>query len=696
MINCLLVANRGEIARRIFRTCADLGVSTVAVFSDADDDAHVDADSDTNLPHAAATDGAVTGAAATGTAVAGAAATGTEPNAAVRLPGATPAETYLRADLIIEAALAAGADAIHPGYGFLSERADFARAVTDAGLTWIGPPAAAIEAMGSKIEAKKLMADAGVPVLPELDPEDVTDADLPLLVKASAGGGGRGMRIVRNRADLGDAVAAARREAQSAFGDPTVFCEPLLEGGRHVEVQILADRHGTVWTLGERECSIQRRHQKILEEAPSPAVDPPLRTRLYEAAANAAHAIGYEGAGTVEFLLDQDGRFFFLEVNTRLQVEHPVTECVYGVDLVRLQIEVAEGARLPANPPEPRGHAIEVRLYAEDPAADWRPATGVLHTFEIPDVDAEFRVPPSYGLRLDSGVRSGSEIGVHYDSMLAKVIAWASTRTAAARRLAAALRGARIHGVTCNRDLLVRVLTEEHFLAGATDTGYLTRHRLTDPLADEATVRLSALAAALADAAANRAGAKVLDGIRSGWRNLPSQPQRKTYAGPYGDIEVAYRFTRDGLRADDHPGVHLVRATPREITLEAGGVRRVFAVRAIGDGSSAGVPVGGYADVFVDSELGSVALRALPRFADPEGLVAPGSLLAPMPGSVVRVLAEQGADITEGQPIVDLEAMKMEHRIVAPSSGVLTELNVREGQQVESGAVLAVILPRSS
>jgi propionyl-CoA carboxylase alpha chain len=654
MINCLLVANRGEIARRIFRTCADLGISTVAVYSDADAD----------LPHAAAA------------------------TAAVRLPGAAPAETYLRGDLIIAAARAGGADAIHPGYGFLAESAGFARSVIDAGLTWIGPPVAAIEDMGSKIEAKKRMAGVGVPVLPELDPDTVAESDLPLLVKASAGGGGRGMRVVRTPAELAPAVAAARREAQSAFGDPTVFCEPLLSGGRHIEVQILADRHGTVWTLGERECSIQRRHQKILEEAPSPAVDPPLRTRLYEAAAGAARAIGYEGAGTVEFLLapggDPAGRFFFLEVNTRLQVEHPVTECVYGVDLVRLQIEIAEGARLPEAPPEPRGHAIEARLYAEDPAQDWRPASGLLHTFEVPDVDAEFRVPDLPGLRLDSGVASGCAVGVHYDSMLAKLIAWAPTRSAAARRLAAALRRARIHGVAANRDLLVRVLTDPRFLAGETDTGYLTRHRdrVTEPLAGDAAVRLSALAAALADAAANRAGATVLGDIPSGWRNVPSQPQRKTYAGPAGDVEVAYRFSRDGLRAEGHPDVRLIdTAGPGGITLEIGGVRRVFQVATAGDA------------VFVDSGLGSVTLRALPRFTDPDSQVAPGSLLAPMPGTVIRVMAEPGAAVTQGQPLVVIEAMKMEHRIAAPASGVLADLNVRAGQQVESGAVLAVIDP---
>ncbi|MEU5884043.1 biotin carboxylase N-terminal domain-containing protein [Spirillospora sp. NPDC047279] len=653
MIGRLLVANRGEIARRVFRTCRDLGVGTVAVFSDADEHA----------PHA------------------------TEADAAVRLAGAAPADTYLRGDLIVEAARASGADAVHPGYGFLSENAGFARSVIEAGLTWVGPPPAAIEAMGSKIEAKKLMAAAGVPVLPELDPDAVTESDLPILVKASAGGGGRGMRAVRTLAELPEAVAAARREAQSAFGDPAVFCEPLLENARHIEVQILADRHGTVWALGERECSIQRRHQKIVEEAPSPAVGGELRAELCAAAVNAATAIGYEGAGTVEFMLNGDGRFFFLEVNTRLQVEHPVTECVYGLDLVRLQIEVAEGAPLPAaEPPAPRGHAIEVRLYAEDPAADWRPGSGTLHTFQVPDVDSTFANPEGYGLRLDSGVRSGSEVGVHYDPMLAKVIAYGPTRAAAARRLRAALTGARVHGVTTNRDLLARIMAEPAYLRGDTHTGYLDEvglDVLAAPLAGERAVRLSALAAALADAAANRAAARVQGGLPSGWRNLPSQPERKSYEGPGGTVEVAYRLARGGLVAEGHEGVRLIGATPDEVTLDVDGVRHAFAVRA----------VGGHAHV--DSALGAVSLRALPRFADPSDLVAPGSLLAPMPGTVVRVETEAGAAVADGQTLLVLEAMKMEHRIAAPAAGTVAELNVAPGQQVEAGAVLAVIAETS-
>jgi propionyl-CoA carboxylase alpha chain len=647
MINSLLVANRGEIARRVFRTCRDLGISTVAVF----------AEPDAQAPHVADAD------------------------AAVRLPGAVPGETYLRADLIIAAAQAAGAEAIHPGYGFLSENAGFARAVLAAGLTWVGPPPAAIDAMGSKMEAKKLMAAAGVPTLPELDPSTVTEADLPLLVKASAGGGGRGMRVVRTLTELPEAVESARREAQSAFGDPTVFCEPLLEDARHIEVQILADQHGTVWALGERECSIQRRHQKIVEEAPSPAVGPVLRAAFYDAAVEAARAIGYEGAGTVEFMLAADGRFYFLEVNTRLQVEHPVTECVYGIDLVRLQIEVAEGAELEAVPPEPRGHAIEVRIYAEDPALGWRPSSGLLHSFEIPGVDASFEVPSGFGLRLDTGVESGSEVGVHYDPMLAKVIAWAPTRTAAARRLAAALFGARIHGVTTNRDLLVSILAEPEFLAGNTHTGYLDMIGL-DTLAsptDPEIVQLSALAAALADAQANREAATALGGLPSGWRNLPSQPQHRAYEGPGGHLDVTYRLTRDGLRTD--LPVRLEKAASNEVLLEVAGVRRRFAVSAVGD------------RVFVDSELGSVTLGVVPRFSEPGSQVAQGALLAPMPGTVVRVTAGLGDQVTEGQVVAVLEAMKMEHRIVAPASGTVAELAVAQGQQVEAGAVLAVITP---
>jgi propionyl-CoA carboxylase alpha chain len=381
-------------------------------------------------------------------------------------------------------------------------------------------------------------------------------------------------------------------------------------------------------------------------------------------------------------MLARHGRFYFLEVNTRLQVEHPVTECVYGVDLVRLQIEVAEGARLPRAAPEPRGHAIEVRLYAEDPAQDWRPATGTLHTFEVPGADAEFTVPATPGLRLDSGVESGAEVGVHYDPMLAKLIAWAPSRTAAARRLAAGLRGARIHGLTTNRDLLVRILEEPAFLDGDTDTGYLDRvglGALAAPLADEAAVRISALAAALAQAAASRSGAAVLGGLPSGWRNVRSQPQRRTFEGPHGRVDVDYDLNRGRLTSAPFPGISLVSAAPERVVLDHEGLRETFTVTTAGN------------RVHVDSRLGPVTLGAVPRFPDPSGRIAPGSLLAPMPGTVVRVETEAGADVAEGQVLVVIEAMKMEHRIAAPSAGTVTELNVAAGRQVESGAVLAVI-----
>ncbi|MET7287857.1 biotin carboxylase N-terminal domain-containing protein [Streptomyces sp. NPDC005573] len=612
MISTLLVANRGEIACRIFRTCAELGIRTVAVHSDADEDAL----------HTRTAD------------------------AAVRLPGASPAETYLRGDLIVKAALAAGADAVHPGYGFLSESADFARAVLDAGLVWIGPPPEAIEAMASKTRAKELMGLAAP------DGSEVTEADLPVLVKAAAGGGGRGMRIVRSLAELPAALESARAEAASAFGDGEVFTEPYIERGRHVEVQILADTHGTVHTLGTRDCSLQRRHQKVIEEAPAPGLTPQLTENLYALAVRAARAVSYVGAGTVEFLV-ADGVPHFLEMNTRLQVEHPVTEAVFGIDLVAAQIRVAEGHALDARPPRANGHAVEARLYAEDPAQGWAPQTGTLHRLAVPG-----------GVRLDTGYTDGDRVGVHYDAMLAKVVAHAPTRAEAVRRLAGALERAAVHGPLTNRDLLVRSLRHEEFGGARMDTGFYDRHldALTAPVLDAH----APLAAALVDAhGRSRFG---------GWRNLPSQPQVKRYARAGEEHEVRYRHTRDGFAAD---GVRVVQVGPSFAVLEADGVRRRYEVARYGD------------RVHVDGTV----LTVLPRFPDPAAQLAPGSLLAPMPGTVVRVaegLAE-GARVAAGQPLIWLEAMKMQHRIAAPADGTLTALPVAPGQQVEVGTLLAVV-----
>nr|WP_229877449.1 biotin carboxylase N-terminal domain-containing protein [Streptomyces bluensis] len=618
VITSVLVANRGEIACRIVRTCRESGIRTVAVHSDADE----------NALHARVAD------------------------ATVRLPGAAASDTYLRGDLIVKAALDAGADAIHPGYGFLSENPGFARAVLDAGLVWIGPSPEAIEAMASKTRAKKLM---GLETLPL---HKVTEDDLPVLVKAAAGGGGRGMRVVRDLAALQDELAAARAEALSAFDDDEVFVEPYVEGGRHVEVQILADSHGTVWPLGTRDCSLQRRHQKVIEEAPAPGLSSELTESLYAMAVRAARAVDYVGAGTVEFLVSGDTAHF-LEMNTRLQVEHPVTEAVFGVDLVALQIRVAEGRALgapendPDGPPRVRGHAVEARLYAEDPARAWAPQTGTLHRLTVPD-----------GVRLDTGYADGDPIGVHYDPLLAKVVAHAPTRAEALRKLAAALERADIHGPTTNRDLLVRSLRHEEFTTARMDTGFYDRH--LPALTGSASDPYAPLAAALADAhGRSRFG---------GWRNLPSQPQTKRYAMAGEEHEVRYHHTRAGLTTQ---GVRVVHADARLVVLEVDGVQRRFEVTRYGD------------EVYVNT----TALRALPRFPDPTADEAPGSLLASMPGTVVRIAEglTEGTQVQAGQPLLWLEAMKMEHKITAPATGTLTALHAVPGQQVEVGTLLAVV-----
>jgi acyl-CoA carboxylase subunit alpha len=652
-ITKLLIANRGEIAARIIRSAHALGIATVAVYSDPDAEA----------PYV------------------------TQADEAVRLPGAAPADTYLRGDLIIAAAATTRADAIHPGYGFLSENAAFGRACADAGLIFVGPAPGTIEAMGDKIAAKATMSAAGVPVLPSATVTGSADLDaaaaevgFPLLVKAAFGGGGRGMRLVTDPAELAGAVSSARREAASAFGDGTLFLERFVTGPRHVEVQILGDAFGDVIHLFERECSIQRRYQKIVEECPSPAVDDNLREALTSAAVAAGQAVGYTGAGTVEFVLDGQGNFWFLEMNTRLQVEHPVTEEVTGLDLVELQLRIAEGEPLPARAREARisGHAIEVRLYAEDVPAGFVPTTGTLHRFTF---------PAAPGIRVDTGFRDGSVVSPHYDAMLAKVIAHGPTRADAARRLARALGQAGIHGVTTNRDLLAAILREPEFLAGGTDTGYLTRHEaaalaLTAAGAGDRPVAVHALAAALARQARHRAGAPVLGTLPSGWRNVFSAPQRVSYTVAGQPREVSYRIRGDRVDAevDGVPLRALVRAaTPDQVDLEIDGTRRVYRVHQVG------------ADVYVDASNGSSALSEIPRFGDPTKLAPAGSLLAPMPGLVLRVLAEPGAVVTAGQPLLVLEAMKMEQTVSAPADGVLAELRAKAGEQVSTGQVLAVL-----
>jgi propionyl-CoA carboxylase alpha chain len=663
-IRKLLVANRAEIAARIFRTARAMDIATVAVYSDPD----------AGLPFVRAA------------------------GESVRLPGAAPAQTYLNATAIIAAALATGADAVHPGYGFLSENAEFAEACIAAGLTFVGPTPAAIAAMGSKIAAKELMAAAGVPVLPSVtvpgstagpgstadsvhaaDPANAAELaraaaaiGYPVLVKASFGGGGRGMRIVAEPSALAAAVASARHEAQSAFGDGTLFIERFVDNSRHIEVQILGDAHGTVVALFERECSIQRRYQKVIEEAPSPALDDQQRTELCAAAVAAGRAIGYTGAGTVEFVLDSAGRFWFLEVNTRLQVEHPVTELVTGLDLVELQLRIAAGEPIPAGVATAgiAGHAIEARLYAEDVPAGYRPASGTIETLAIPAGD---------GIRIDAGYASGSEVSIYYDSLLAKVIAWGRDRDAARRALAATLARATLHGVVTNRDLLVAILRSDEFAAGDIDTGFLARHPPDQLVPDRVPPPEHVLAAALAGQAERRADAPVLRSFPSGWRNNPSGLQRATLDGRTVGYRIAGRRVDAEIDGLPLPEVTAHAITPTEVDLEIGGIRRVITVHRAGQLS------------YVDSALGHCVLAEEPRFADPGTALAAGSLVAPMPGMVIRVEAVVGAELRAGQPVVSIEAMKMEHVIAAPTAGRLAELRVAAGDQVEAGTVLAVV-----
>ncbi len=668
-IRRILVANRGEIAARVMRTAGQLGIQTVAVYSDADADS----------PHVELAD------------------------RAVRLSGVSSTDTYLDGGRIISAALASGADAIHPGYGFLSENPRFARAVGEAGLTWIGPTPESIEAMALKVEAKLIAAAAGVPLVPGADlPVGLADADAvevcaavgyPLLVKASAGGGGKGMRIVSSPDDLVGALNAARREAASAFGDDTVFVERFLAGARHVEVQVFGDRLGTVVHLFERECSIQRRHQKVIEEAPSPGVTASVREALHTAATSLAREIGYIGAGTVEFMVFGAGdhqEFFFLEMNTRLQVEHPVTEEITGQDLVAWQIAVAEGRPLPLTQDQltASGHAIEARLYAEDPAHGHRPAPGTIH---------RFRLAGGTGIRVDSGVADGSVVTAHYDPMLAKVIAHAPTRGEAAARLADGLGRMAIHGPVTNRDSLVAILRSTPFLAGDTTTSFLDEHpRVLEPTAPREDEQRHALAAAVAASAWDDPDPLV----PRGWRNVAGIPtvvsltrvggtgcltmlvddrragtsvhMASTEAVPFADVFALASERLEGADFD------IVSVAGAEVTVRStvGGVEAACTVARYGDA------------VYVDDGIHSSAWLLMPRFPDHSGEAAGHGAVTPVPGTITAVLVAAGDVVTAGQPLVVLEAMKMEHRVAAEADGVVRAVLVEVGQPVDAHALV--------
>ena len=660
-IRRLLVANRGEIARRIFRSAHDMGIETVAVFADGDADA----------PFV------------------------NEAHQAVSLRGRTPAESYLDTAKVLDAARITGADAVHPGYGFLAENATFAQAVIDAGLTWVGPSPHAIASMGDKLAAKAMMVEAGVPTLPSIEVTDeldviaaATEIGFPVLVKATAGGGGKGMRVVETAETLVDAVAGAQREAASSFGNGIVFLEKYLPAPRHIEIQVMGDQHGGLVHLFERECSIQRRHQKIIEEAPSPVLAASVRASMGDAALAAARAIGYSSAGTVEFLLDGEGEqadYWFLEVNTRIQVEHPVTEEITGVDLVREQLLVASGARLSFDQSDLAitGHAIEARLYAEDPANNFLPAIGTLHAFEAPSFPMA---------RIDTGVETGSVVGVDFDPMLAKVIVHAPTRVEAASRLALVLDTMTIAGVTTNRDFLVSTLRHDAFLAGDTTTDFIERvqpRAVFEPDAD--LLAAAARAAALFAQQINRADVGVLDFMPRGYRNSSMPAETASFTRAEQTVVVHYRSMRGGGSEIDtfvdetqigstvSASVIEVDLAEGTIVIETDGVRSTSHVIAT-DGA-----------VVIQAPAGSVELVAVSRFPDYTAVDVAGGQTAPMPGKVLSVHVATGDQVTAGQPLVIMVAMKMEHTITAPVDSVVGELRCAVGDQVDNGQVLVVL-----
>jgi len=658
----LLIANRGEIACRVARTARRLGVATVAVYSDADAEAL----------HVAAAD------------------------EAWRLGPPPAAESYLRAERLIEVALTAGAEAVHPGYGFLSENADFAEACAAAGLVFVGPPPAAIRAMGSKSEAKAIMAAAGVPLVPGYHGAEQAPARLaaeaeamgyPLLIKASAGGGGKGMRVVERAGDFAAALEGAQREARGAFGDDRVLLERYLTRPRHVEVQVFADGFGETLHLFERDCSLQRRHQKVVEEAPAPSLEPALRRALGEAAVAAARAIGYVGAGTVEFILEGEA-FYFMEMNTRLQVEHPVTEMITGQDLVEWQLRVAAGEPLPLRQEQLRaeGHAFEVRLYAEDPARDFLPATGRIEHLRFPEPEPA----GDGGLRIDSGVRAGDTISPFYDPMIAKLIVWDRDRPAALRLLQAALRATEVAGPATNLPLLAAIAGHPAFAAEELDTGFIARHgeALLAPPAAEPRVLLAL--ACLAEVERRRAETAA----RAAVSGDPDSPWWRS-DGWRLNVETHRRLV---FRRGEAELAAVVHYLPRGLEIEIEGERLPAAARDEGGGRLA-VALGGrrlrVTALWRGEELTLILDGAAhrlhlddPQAAAGEAEAGPARVLAPMPGRLVRVAVAAGEAVTRGQVLLVLEAMKMEHSLAAPADGRVAAVHFAAGEQVEEGVEL--------
>ena len=634
--NSILIANRGEIACRIMQTAQNMGIKCIAVYVDADADA----------PFVKMADESV-----------------------------LLSTSYMDSDAILSAAKQTGAEAVHPGYGFLSENAAFARKVKNNNLIWIGPSAHVIKVMGDKLKAKELAEKSGVPTLPmAADLKDAKDLGYPLLIKAAAGGGGKGMRIVTSPKNLKESVISAQREALSGFGDDRIFIERYVKKSRHIEIQILGDEHGNIVHLGERECSIQRRHQKIIEESPSPKVDPFLREQMGEAALKLAKKIKYCSAGTVEFLMDDNtGEFWFLEVNTRLQVEHPVTEEVTGIDLVYEQIKIARGEELEFTQDDIswHGHSIEARLYAEDPGNNFLPEVGTLIAY-----DTEM----AGDIRWDSGVEQGYKVGTDFDPMLSKVIAWAPNRIDAINKLARGLEKAHFGGVKTNRDFLISCLRNESFINGNTTTDFIEREKPNgEQVLSENQIFNASAAIALWIAMGNRASDEVTDFMPSNWTNGRMPYQRIKLMILKNEIEIKYQLKRSGLFEVMGTNCKIHAVDESGIDVEVGSHRFFAQVTRAND------------QILINMPFGDLDAVIVPRFIEPGNEVPEGGLVAPMPGKVIEVKVRKGDKVKAGDTLIIIEAMKMEHSIKATENGKVTKLMVSLNQQVDNGATLLVL-----
>ena len=636
-IKKLLIANRGEIASRIISSAHDMGISCVAIYTEADQD----------TPYVR------------------------EADQAFKL-----SDSYLNSKEILDIAIKSNSDAIHPGYGFLSENAAFANQVKKSNIKWVGPSANAIKKMGDKLTAKDIAIKANVPTLPMTsDPKKANSIGYPILVKAAAGGGGKGMRIVNKAKDLKESIKSAEREAEGGFGDKRVFLERYIARSRHIEIQILGDSYGNIIHLGERECSIQRRHQKVVEESPSPMVDDEMREKMGQAAIKLASKLKYESAGTVEFLVDEKTKeFWFLEVNTRLQVEHPVTEEVTGIDLVKEQLRIASGEELGYEQTDIDfyGSSIEVRLYAEDPGNDFLPVTGKMIAFEPTDDPL---------VRWDVGIESGSNITANFDPMLAKIISFGETRTEAANKLALAIENSHFGGMQTNRDYLVSILRSKEYLNGDTTTDFVERVNLKSEidLTKEEIVRFAKVGAMWVQGK-NRDEAMVLKNLQSGWNNgrLPYQEVKLKLNEE--ELKIKYKPLRDGsFISEDNENIRIFNWAHDFIDVEISNVRYRSKISLEDD------------LLLVHTNKGDLLFNILPKFNIAQEEVIKGGLVAPMPGKVVEIKVKKGSNIKKGDTLVILEAMKMEHKILAPDNGKVKEVLIKENEQVENGATLVVL-----